>query len=79
MGTNAHSGEVPLSKYVCLPSKKGSTVNGKNMLQLTHLCLASHKWDIGKQYRPRSEPQNAASDQVLQFLHKIQEYLKKIW
>ena len=22
---------------------------------LTHLCLASHKWDIGKQCRPRPD------------------------
>ena len=24
-------------------------------VSLTHLCLASHKRDIGKQYRPRSD------------------------
>ena len=26
-----------------------------NSYFLTHLCLASHKWDIGKQCRPRSD------------------------
>ena len=30
---------------------------------LTHLCLASHKRDIDKQCRPRSDAANAASDQ----------------
>ena len=25
------------------------------MVRLTHLCLASHKWDIGKPFRPRSD------------------------
>ena len=28
---------------------------------LTHISLASYFWDISKQYRPRSGPQNAAS------------------
>ena len=32
---------------------------------LTHINLASHFWDIGKQYRPRSD---AASDQGLHCL-----------
>ena len=26
-----------------------------NNVILTHLCLASYKWDIDKQYRPRSD------------------------
>ena len=34
---------------------------------LTHLCLASHKRDMGKQCRPRSDAANAASDQNLHF------------
>ena len=32
---------------------------------LTHLCLGSHFWDLGKHCGPRS----AASDQCLQCLH----------
>ena len=30
---------------------------------LTHLCLSSYKWDIGKQCRPRSDAGKPASDQ----------------
>ena len=37
---------------------------------LTHLCLASHKRDTGKQYRPWSDAaERAASDQGLHCLH----------
>ena len=35
----------------------------------THMSLASHKKDIGKQCRPDQTPQNAASDQVIHCLH----------
>ena len=42
---------------------------------LAHLCLASHKRDIGNSEDPGQTPQNAASDQGLHCLHKIQEFL----
>ena len=32
-------------------------------VDLAHISLTSHFWDIGKQCRPRSDAQNAASDQ----------------
>ena len=45
---------------------------------LTHLCLASHWADIGKQWDPDQTPHDAASDQGLHCLHEIQEFLKYI-
>ena len=42
---------------------------------LTHLSLASHKRDTGKQYRPRLD---AASDQGLHCLHLVQKLLQKM-
>ena len=35
---------------------------------LTHISLASHFWDLGKQCRPRSDAADAASDQGLHCL-----------
>ena len=32
-----------------------SSIKISLVIQVTHLCLASHKMGIGKQYRPRSD------------------------
>ena len=46
---------------------------------LTHLSLASHKRDIGKQCIPRSDAtSDAASDQDLHCLHKVQKSLQNM-
>ena len=45
---------------------------------LINLCLASHKSDIGKQFRPDQTPQNAASDLGLKYLHTLQKFLQNV-
>ena len=46
------------------------------MLNLTTLSLLSHKREIGKQCRPRTDSAGMTSDLGLHCLHKIQEYNK---
>ena len=38
---------------------------GSKLTLLTHMCLASHFWDLGNSADPDEMPQNAASDQGL--------------
>ena len=43
----------------------GYIKEGLIYLILTHLCLASTKWDIGNSIDSDQRPQNAASDQSI--------------
>ena len=36
--------------------------------KLAHICLVSHKWNLGKWYRHNQMPQKAAPDQALHCL-----------
>ena len=45
---------------------------GLHCLHLTHLGLALHKRDIGKQYRPISDA--VWSGSTVHFLHYLQEF-----
>ena len=58
-------GPLKFKTWLALCKGKGRIVHWA----LTHLSLASHKRDIGKQCRPRSDAQNATSDQALHCLH----------
>ena len=50
-----------------LEMPKGDKMSSSRFL--THLCIASHKWDTDKQCRPDQTPQTAASDLGLHCLH----------
>ena len=48
------------------------------LMRLTHLSLASHKRDIGKQWTQNQTPHYAVSDQGLHCLHFVQLFLQNM-
>ena len=62
-------------------SRSGATERGVwswyTLFALTHLSLASHKWDLDS-VDPDQTPQNAASDQGLHCLHLVRKFLQNM-